>query len=70
MRWINPFSATPRYTFVEFETLPGELVVLHGEDFNVKLNLMDDSRLKAEHVNWHFGDLTETTEALTDGSKG
>ena len=38
-RWLNPLSATPRYTFVSLEAMPEELRVAHGEAFEIACKL-------------------------------
>lgn len=42
-RWLVPWSATPRYTFVQLEPLP-ELVVVRGESFPLTLRHAAASR--------------------------
>jgi len=66
-RWINPFSSTARYTFVQLNELPDQLVVLHGEDFPLEVSLKADSRLKPEEIKWSFSGLDANSAKLTNG---
>jgi hypothetical protein len=43
-RFLSPWGETPRYTFAVFEPLPAEIVVPHGEPFEVTVQLASDSR--------------------------
>ncbi len=38
-RFLAPWAGTPRYTFAALEPLPGEIVVPHGEPFQVEVRL-------------------------------
>ena len=38
-RFLAPWSDTPRYTFTELELLPSQIVVAHGEPFQINVNL-------------------------------
>lgn len=45
-RFASPWSNTPRYTFAAIEPLPERLVVPHGEQFPLSLQLKSDSEWK------------------------
>ncbi|MEM9645368.1 MAG: hypothetical protein AAF989_10265 [Planctomycetota bacterium] len=47
-RFANPWSSTPRYTFTQMEDLPEELIVAHGEPFDLKLKLADSTETKPD----------------------
>ncbi len=67
VRWINPFSSTPRYTFVKLQQLPEEVVVAHGEPFRLKALVDDDSRLKPSTVNFVLEGFGRVTSTFIDG---
>ncbi|MCM8528304.1 MAG: hypothetical protein NE327_17400, partial [Lentisphaeraceae bacterium] len=66
-RWVNPFSSTSRYTFVQLNELPDQIIVLHGESFFLDVSLKEDSRLKPEQISWNFTGLEENIEELSGG---
>ena len=66
-RWVNPFSSTSRYTFVQLNELPDQIIVLHGESFFLDVSLKEDSRLKPEQISWNFTGLEENIEELSEG---
>ncbi len=45
-RWFRPLAPLERYTFVGLDALPAELVVPHGEPFEIACRLKDRSRWK------------------------
>ncbi len=45
-RWIAPWAVIERYTFASLEVLPAELVVPHGEAFEIACGLKADSAWK------------------------
>lgn len=47
-RWMHPWSQIDRYTFASLDTLPDELVVAHGEPFEIECGLKADSAWKPE----------------------
>ncbi|MEI9892630.1 MAG: hypothetical protein WDN28_01590 [Chthoniobacter sp.] len=47
-RWLHPWSPIDRYTFASLEALPDELVVAHGEPFEIACGLKPDSAWKPE----------------------
>lgn len=46
LRWLAPWRDTPRYTFAQTKDLPERIVVPYGEDFDLRLELKDQSRWK------------------------
>jgi hypothetical protein len=67
-RWLNPFSETERYTFVQIEDLPEELIVLHGEPFELEVKLKENSRFQPSEISWNFASLSSTTALLNGGA--
>ena len=47
-RWLHPWSQIDRYTFASLEALPDELVVAHGEPFEIACGLKADSAWKPD----------------------
>jgi hypothetical protein len=47
-RWLQPWSQIDRYTFTSLEALPNELVVPHGEAFEIACGLKADSAWKPD----------------------
>jgi histone H3/H4 len=47
-RWVQPWAQIDRYTFASLEALPSELVVPHGEAFEVACGLKADSAWKPD----------------------
>lgn len=47
-RWLHPWAQIDRYTFASLEALPNELVVAHGEPFEIVCGLKADSAWKPE----------------------
>ncbi len=45
-RWLHPWAQIDRYTFASLEALPNELVVAHGEPFEIACGLKADSAWK------------------------
>jgi hypothetical protein len=45
-RWLRPWAPIDRYTFASLEALPDELVVAHGEPFEIACGLQADSAWK------------------------
>ena len=66
-RWINPFSQTERYTFVQLNDLPEEIIVLHGEAFELEISLKPESKMKPDEISWNFLDLPEQRASLSNG---
>jgi len=49
-RWMAPWSHIDRYTFASFEALPSEMIVPHGEPFEIHCGLKADSAWKPSTV--------------------
>ncbi len=49
-RWLTPWAKIDRYTFASFADLPSQLVVAHGEAFDLVCGLDPDSAWKPEVV--------------------
>jgi len=47
-RWMMPWAEIERYTFASLEALPSELVVAHGEAFEIACGLKSDSAWKPD----------------------
>jgi hypothetical protein len=47
-RWLQPWAQIDRYTFASLEALPNELVVPHGEAFEIACGLKSDSAWKPD----------------------
>ena len=47
-RWVMPWREINRYTFAQIERLPDEMVVPHGEDFNLSARLTDQTKWSPE----------------------
>jgi hypothetical protein len=47
-RWLQPWAQIDRYTFASLEALPNELVVPHGEAFEIACGLKADSAWKPD----------------------
>ncbi|MHA3772360.1 hypothetical protein ACXR0O_12575 [Verrucomicrobiota bacterium sgz303538] len=48
VRWVAPWSNVDRYTFASLDELPSELVVAHGEAFELACGLKEDSAWKPD----------------------
>lgn len=53
-RWANPFSNTPRYTFVKLHPLRDRKIVPHGEPFDVTCSAEKSSRWKPSSLYYWF----------------
>jgi hypothetical protein len=49
-RWLAPWAKIERYTFASLEDLPRELIVPHGEAFEIACGLKPDSAWKPENA--------------------
>ncbi len=47
-RWVMPWAQIERYTFASIDALPAELVVAHGEAFEIACGLKADSAWKPD----------------------
>ncbi len=66
-RFLAPWSATPRYTFAALEQLPGEIVVPHGEPFEVTVQLASDTFSHPLQGWARLGSQPAASAALEDG---
>ncbi len=66
-RFLSPWGATPRYTFAVVEPLPAEIIVPHGEPFEVSLQLATDSRWYPPQALAQLGAQAPVTTPLEDG---
>ncbi len=65
-RLAMPFLEIPRYTFVSIEELPRELIVRHGEPFNVEGRIRYNGFWKPSVASVRFERQTESEVAVTD----
>ncbi len=54
VRWANPFSSTPRYTFVKLRPLQDKKIVPHGEPFDLTCSAEESSRWKPSKLYYWF----------------
>ncbi|TWT77273.1 hypothetical protein Pla123a_19300 [Posidoniimonas polymericola] len=54
-RFLQPWGSTARYTFAAVEPLPSELVVAHGEPFNLRVNLAPTTEWRPESAEARIG---------------
>lgn len=50
LRWLAPWRDTPRYTFAQTKELPERMVVPYGEDFEVRMELREESPWKPDRA--------------------
>ncbi len=48
LRWLAPWEKVDRYTFASFETLPSQMIVAHGEPFEIACRLKANSAWKPQ----------------------
>ncbi|MDG2223412.1 MAG: hypothetical protein P8L85_18665 [Rubripirellula sp.] len=65
-RFMWPWENTPRYTFAAIEALPEQLVVAHGEPFDVALKLEADSRWKPAAARVEFSGQSPRKASLNE----
>jgi hypothetical protein len=66
-RFATPWANTPRYTFAAVESLPEELVVPHGEPFQVNLRLAASALWQPEAGWAQFDRQQPVSSSLRDG---
>ena len=66
-RWAAPWAAIDRYTFASLEALPNELVVPHGEAFEIACGLRADSAWKPETATARLNDQEPQKAKLQEG---
>ncbi|MBM4156745.1 MAG: hypothetical protein FJ221_17210 [Lentisphaerae bacterium] len=55
LRWIRPLAPVERFTFVRIEDMPSELVVAHGEPFEIACAVRSGSRWRPERAACRVG---------------
>ena len=66
-RFLAPWGGTPRYTFATIESLPAEIVVPHGEPFEVAVHLAAGSRWHPAQASAQLGTQPMVVSPLEDG---
>lgn len=66
-RWMVPWSNIDRYTFASLDALPRELVVPHGESFELACGLQQDSAWKPKTATARLNHSEAQTARLQDG---
>jgi hypothetical protein len=66
-RWLAPWAQIDRYTFASLEALPSELVVPHGEAFEIVCGLKADSAWKPETATARLNRAEPQQARLQDG---
>ncbi|MCM8533756.1 MAG: hypothetical protein NE330_21515, partial [Lentisphaeraceae bacterium] len=66
-RWANPFSEVNRFTFVQLNNLPKEMIVLHGEAFTVDVSMHKESAIKPDEISYRFEGQKEFIANLENG---
>ena len=67
-RFLAPWSNTPRYTFAALEPLPPEIVVPHGEPFQVEVHLAAGSLWQPQSGRAHLDGQQPVQTLLEEGS--
>jgi hypothetical protein len=67
VRWFVPWAQIERYTFASLEALPAELVVPHGEAFEIACGLKADSAWKPNHATARLNRLEAQDAKLQEG---
>jgi hypothetical protein len=66
-RWIAPWAAIERYTFADLDALPRELIVPHGEPFEIACGLTQDSVWKPANATARLNDSEPLRASLQQG---
>jgi hypothetical protein len=66
-RWIAPWAAIERYTFTSLDALPSELVVPHGEAFEIACGLAENSAWKPAFATAQLDDSEPQRASLEKG---
>jgi hypothetical protein len=66
-RLLAPWGNAPRYTFAAVESLPGRLVVPHGEPFSITASLAGDTVWRPGRGEAQFGGQSPVVAPLRDG---
>ncbi len=67
-RWLQPWAQIDRYTFASLESLPNELVVPHGEAFEIACGIKADSVWKPDTATAWLN-RNEPQQAKLDGGR-
>ena len=67
-RWAVPFASIPRYTFVSIGNMPDELIVPHGEIFEVNCPFNAESIWKPSVATAQFGKQRPVTSKVVGSS--
>ena len=67
VRWLRPLSGVDRYTFASIESLPGRLVVPHGEPFEISCRLSAGSLWRPTRAACWFEDQARLEAATIGG---
>ncbi len=65
-RFSRPWSDTPRYTFAAVDKLPDQMVVAHGEPFEVAVQLQPDSQWRPSAARVNFASQSAREAPLQD----
>ncbi len=66
-RLLAPWSKTPRYTFAAVQSLPGTMVVAHGEPFSVAARLKEKTAWRPREGMVQIGEQHPVTAPLREG---
>ncbi len=66
-RWRSPAADVPRYTFVSIEAMPDRLVVPHGEEFPIRIQLSKSTAWEPGTAACQFEDQPEIRAELVSG---
>ncbi len=67
VRWIAPWSNTPRFTFADIEPLPARIVVPYAEPFHLPVKLAHNTQWSPGEGHGRIGDQPEVKAALANG---
>ncbi len=67
LRWIRPLAPVERFTFVRIEDMPAELVVAHGEPFEIACAVRSGSRWRPERAVCRVGRQPRVEAKLAGG---
>ena len=66
-RWLQPWAPIERYTFASLEDIPAELVVAHGEAFEIACGLKEDSVWRPHAATAHLNSAVTVAKFDKDG---
>ncbi|MBI1312234.1 hypothetical protein GC176_13175 [bacterium] len=69
LRWLAPWSDTDRYTFVQLDNVPDELVVPIAEPFDLDVALSEKTEWKPQSGSAQYGRQAPVTSQLDKDSK-